>query len=263
MAEFDGLSAIVTGGASGIGAATAELIAERGGRVAVLDIDPAGSADSSNCYYCDVTSDESVSAAVRNVVSDLGGIDILVNNAGIGVQGTVVDNDIDEWRRIFDVNILGIVRVTREAIPSLKLSPCAAIVNTGSILATVGFPNRAAYGASKGAVLALTLAMAADYVQSGIRVNCVAPGTADTPWISALLSKSPDPDAERISLIERQPMGRLVTANEVAHAIAYLASPLAGSTTGTVLRVDSGIETVRTQRLQPIAVGTSARPPQS
>jgi 2-keto-3-deoxy-L-fuconate dehydrogenase len=245
MMEFNALKALVTGGGSGIGAATAQLLHERGAHVAVLDLDIDASPAGCSAYKVDVTNDESVHCAVQQATSDLGGLDILVNNAGIGAQGTVSDNDLDEWRRVIDVNVLGIVRVTRTALPALKLSSHGAIVNTCSVVATVGLPNRALYSASKGAVLSLTLAMAADYVRAGIRVNCVAPGTADTPWVGRLLSSADDPEAERAALVGRQPMGRLITAAEVAHAIAYLASPLTASTTGEVLCVDGGVQALR------------------
>jgi NAD(P)-dependent dehydrogenase (short-subunit alcohol dehydrogenase family) len=178
-------------------------------------------------------------------VGALGGLDILVNNAGIGAQGAVDANDDDEWRRVFDVNVLGIVRVSRAALRHLRASAHAAIVNTCSVAAHTGLPNRALYSASKGAVLALTLAMAADHVGDGIRVNCVAPGTVDTPWIGRLLAAAADPDAEVAALRARQPTGRLVTAGEVAAAIAYLAGPLASATTGSVLDVDGGMRTLR------------------
>jgi NAD(P)-dependent dehydrogenase (short-subunit alcohol dehydrogenase family) len=137
------------------------------------------------------------------------------------------------------------VRATRAAIGYLRESRSAAVVNTCSIAATAGLPQRAAYSASKGAVLALTLAMAADHIADGIRVNCVNPGTADTPWVGRLLDHADDPAAERARLEARQPMGRLVSADEVAHAIAYLASPLSGSTTGTALAVDGGMAGLR------------------
>jgi 2-keto-3-deoxy-L-fuconate dehydrogenase len=170
---------------------------------------------------------------------------VLVNNAGIGAQGTVEDNPIDEWRRVLDVNLLGMVRTTRAALPHLRRSGRAAIVNTCSIAATAGLPARALYSATKGAVLSLTLAMAADHLPEGIRVNCVNPGTADTPWVRRLLDATPDPEAELAALRARQPTGRLVSAEEVAAAIAYLASPLASATTGTALAVDGGMQGLR------------------
>lgn len=280
--EFSGCTALVTGGASGIGLATARLLAARGARVAVLDRDfppaepvaaehettgdsgsaspgtanvPTANAEAASpnagmhLVRADVTDDAAVRAAVADAAAALGRLDILVNNAGIGAAGTVADNDDEEWRRVFDVNVLGIARTSRAALPHLRAASAergqAAIVNTCSIAATAGLPQRALYSATKGAVLSLTLAMAADHVREGIRVNCVAPATVDTPWIGRLLDAAPDPAAERAALAARQPMGRLVTADEVAAAIAYLASPLASATTGVVLAVDGGMSGLR------------------
>jgi len=251
-AEFAGLVALVTGGASGIGLATARLLAARGARVAVLDrVKPEAAGQSEDIYpvVADVTDDAAVRAAVADVGRALGRLDILVNNAGVGAVGTVEDNDDQEWHRVLDVNVLGIVRTTRACLPLLRQAARergrAAIVNTCSIVGTAGLPQRALYSASKGAVYALTLAMAADHVTEGIRVNCVNPGTVDTPWVGRLLDAAPDPAAERAALTARQPTGRLVTADEVAAAIAYLASPLAGATTGTALAVDGGMSGLR------------------
>ncbi|HEX6347050.1 SDR family oxidoreductase [Umezawaea sp.] len=245
MTDFTDLVAVVTGGASGIGLATATLLASRGARVACLDLDADGVGAPLLGLTADVTDDEGVRAAVAAVVEEFGRIDVVVNNAGIGAQGDVAANSDDEWRRVLDVNVLGMVRVSRAALPHLRESPSAAIVNTCSVAAWAGLPQRALYSASKGAVHALTLAMAADHVREGIRVNAVAPGTADTPWIGRLLDAAPDPDAERASLEARQPHGRLVSADEVAGAVAYLASPLSGSTTGTILAVDGGMHGLR------------------
>ena len=249
MSDFTDLVAVVTGGASGIGAATAKLLVERGARVAVLDRDVAN-VDSTAfaAVPCDVTSTAAVDAAISDVVSRLGGIDILVNNAGIGAVGDVTENGDEEWHRVLDVNVVGIARVTRAAMPHLRESPHAAIVNTCSVVATVGVPQRAVYAASKGAVAALTLAMAADHVADGVRVNAVTPGTADTPWVERLLEQSGDAAAAAEALRARQPMGRLVTADEVAYAIAYLASPMSASTTGTILSVDGGMSGLRLPR---------------
>jgi 2-keto-3-deoxy-L-fuconate dehydrogenase len=245
VTEFDGIAAIVTGGASGIGLATATLLAERGTRVACLDLKPDGLPEPLLGFTADVTDDASVRAAVADAVEALGGLDVLINNAGIGAQGTVETNPDSEWHRVFDVNVVGIVRVTRAALPHLRLSKHAAIVNTCSIAATAGLPNRALYSASKGAVQSLTLAMAADHVAQGVRVNCVNPGTVDTPWVRRLLDAAADPAAELAALRARQPTGRLVTADEVAAAIAYLASPVAGATTGAVIAVDGGMQNLR------------------
>ena len=254
--EFAGLAALVTGGASGIGLATARLLAARGARVAVLDRDEGVEGfkpgqESADLYpvVADVTDDAAVRAAVAEAARAMGRLDILVNNAGIGAAGTVEDNEDEEWHRVLDVNVLGIVRTTRAALPLLRQAARergqAAIVNTCSVAAAAGLPQRALYSASKGAVYSLTLAMAADHVTEGIRVNCVNPGTADTPWVSRLLDAAADSAAERVALNARQPMGRLVSADEVAAAIAYLASPLAGATTGTALAVDGGMQGLR------------------
>jgi NAD(P)-dependent dehydrogenase (short-subunit alcohol dehydrogenase family) len=244
-AAFDGLVAAVTGGASGIGAAVARRLAAEGARVAVLDLDISAVPDGMLGVRTDVGDDASVRAAVDRVLGERHRLDVLVNNAGIGAQGTIEDNDDDEWRRVFDVNVLGIVRTSRAALPALRRSPAAAIVNTGSVAATAGLPQRAVYSASKGAVLALTRAMAADHLPEGIRVNCVHPGTADTPWVERLLQNADDPEAERAALNARQPHGRLVSADEVADAVLYLASPRSGSTTGTSIAVDGGMQELR------------------
>ena len=243
--EVDGLVAVVTGGASGIGAAIAAELARGGAAVAVFDLQVDQVAGPLVGFQCDISDDDAVRAAVQEVVDRFGRLDIVANNAGVGAQGTIADHTDDEWHRVYDVNVLGMVRVSRAALPYLRVSPAAAIVNTCSIAATAGLPQRALYSATKGAVLSLTQAMAADHLREGIRVNCVSPGTADTPWIGRLLAKAPDPAAERAALEARQPHGRLVSADEVAGAVAYLASPRAGSTTGVTLAVDGGMQALR------------------
>lgn len=245
LGDLGGLRLLVTGGASGIGHAIASAALARGASVAVLDLDPSGAPDSAIGFVADVSNSASIDAAVAAAVAALGGIDIVANNAGIGAQGTVETNSLDEWHHVFDVNVFGMVRVMRAALPHLRRSDHAAVVNTCSIAATAGLPERALYSATKGAVLSLTLAMAADHLHEGIRVNCVNPGTTDTPWIGRLLDNAGDPAAERAALEARQPTGRLVTADEVAAAVLYLAGPLAGATTGTSLAVDGGMAGLR------------------
>jgi 2-keto-3-deoxy-L-fuconate dehydrogenase len=235
---------LVTGGASGIGLATARAFARERGRVAILDQADIGPTDF--IYQrADVANDESVRSAVAKALEELGGLDVLVNCAGIGAQGTVESNSDDEWHRVFDVNVVGMVRVSRAALPALLESPAGAIVNVASIAATVGLPDRVLYSATKGAVLSMTLAMAADLLPCGVRVNAVNPGTTDTPWVGRLLSAAGEPEVERAALQARQPHGRLVTPDEVASAIVYLASSSSGSTTGTYLAVDGGMQRVR------------------
>ncbi|MTE22284.1 SDR family oxidoreductase [Streptomyces sp. TRM43335] len=240
-----GLRALVTGGGSGIGRATARALVDAGARVAVLDLAPDCRDEPWAGLEADVTDDASVRGAVAEAADLLGGIDVLVNNVGVGAVGTVEDNPDEEWHRVLDVNVLGIVRTTRAALPRLRRSAHGSIVNTCSIAATAGLPRRAAYSATKGAVLSLTLAMAVDHLHEGIRVNCVNPGTTGTPWVTRLLDAAEDPEAERAALEARQPMGRLVTAEEVAAAIVYLASPAAAAVTGTALAVDGGMAGLR------------------
>jgi 2-keto-3-deoxy-L-fuconate dehydrogenase len=235
MTEFSGLVAAVTGGASGIGAATVALLRARGATAVSLD-------RANGDIDCDVTDDAAVRSAIDQLVAQHG---LLVNNAGIGAVGRVEDHDDAEWNAVYDVNVLGLMRVTRAALPYLVASPSGAIVNTSSIASSTGLINRALYTATKGAVESLTRAMAADLIKDHVRVNAVAPGTADTPWVQRLLAQADDPDAARAALVARQPIGRLVTADEIAHAICYLASPLSASTTGTVLAVDGGAHSLR------------------
>lgn len=243
--EFDGMVAIVTGGASGIGAAIVERLRSGGAKVAIFDINKIDNDDQTLSISVNVANDENVKEAVAATVKHFGSLDIVVNNAGIGAQGTVTSNDDEEWRRVFDVNVFGMARITRACIPHLLESNSASVVNISSIAATAGLPERVLYSATKGAVSAMTRAMAADYIRNGIRVNAVNPGTADTPWVSNLLSKAEDPEAERAALNARQPHGRLVSAHEIADAVAYLASPLSGSTTGISLAVDGGMQELR------------------
>jgi len=243
--DFAGLKAIVTGGSSGIGLAAAQMLRERGARVCILDPSTPPEASELAHEVTDVSDDPSVRRSVRRAIEALEGLDVLVNNAGIGAQGTVEDNTDEEWRRLFEVNVIGMARVTRACLPALRRSQHGAIVNTCSIAATAGLPRRAAYSATKGAVLSLTRAMAADHIKEGIRVNCVNPGTVETPWVSRLLDVAEDPAAERVALLARQPHGRLVRPEEVAAAICYLASPLSASTNGTMIEIDGGMAGLR------------------
>ncbi|SDU91653.1 NAD(P)-dependent dehydrogenase, short-chain alcohol dehydrogenase family [Microlunatus sagamiharensis] len=248
--EYAGLVAAVTGGGAGIGLAVVVELVARGARVAALDVDPSGAPDGVLGVRCDVTDRASVDAAIATVVRELGQLDVVVNNAGISAVGSVEDLSDEDWRRVLDVNVVGIARVSAAALPHLRDSEAAAIVNTCSIAAQVGLPQRALYAASKGAVLAMTFAMATDHVGEGVRVNCVCPGTVHTGFVDRLLATFPDPEKERAAMGARQAIGRMVTPEEVAYAVAYLGSPRAGSTTGTALDVDGGATHLRARAVQ-------------
>jgi NAD(P)-dependent dehydrogenase (short-subunit alcohol dehydrogenase family) len=242
-----GLRALVTGAGSGIGRAAAEALEHAGARVAGLDRDKF-ELDGVLQLWADVTDGAAVLAAVARTAAELGGIDVLVNAAGIGAVGAVEANDDEEWHRLYDVNVVGVVRVCRAALPWLRRSDRGAIVNVASIAATAGLPQRVCYTATKGAVLSMSRAMAADLVHEGIRVNCVSPGTVDTPWVGRLLAAAADPDEARAQLEARQPMGRLASAEEVAAAILHLATPASGFTTGSILEIDGGMAALRMPR---------------
>jgi NAD(P)-dependent dehydrogenase (short-subunit alcohol dehydrogenase family) len=216
----------------------------------VLDLDPSDVPADVAGIRCDVTDRASVEAAVAEVVERFSGLDVLVNNAGISAVGTVEDLGDDDWHRVLDVNVVGVARVSAAALPHLRRSDHAAIVNMCSIGALNGLPQRALYNASKGAVLALTFAMATDHVHEGIRVNCVSPGTVHTGFVDRMLARFPDPAKEKAALDARQATGRMVTPEEVAVAVAYLASPRSGSTTGTALEVDGGLTHLRVRPVQ-------------
>ncbi len=242
--DFQGIRVVVTGGSSGIGLAAALRLQGAGASVAVLDLNPP-LADGLAFVEANIADDAGVRRAVEAAAQQLGGIDVLVNNAGVGAQGTIEDNDDEEWHRVFDINVLGAVRVTRAALPYLRESSSASVINMCSAAAIVGLSRRALYGAVKGALTSLTLQQAADHLREGIRFNAVHPGTADTPWVQRLLDQADDPVRERAQLEARQPHGRLVAPAEIAEAVAYLASPLAGSTTGTAVTVDGGLTSLR------------------
>lgn len=243
--EFEGLIAIVTGAGSGIGLEVTKELSAKGAKVFGFDINQGQMHPYATFIECDIGDSQSVANAFDEFRKSSNSLDILVNNAGIGSL-TTVENESDEvWQKVLNVNVIGTARVSRLAIPLLRQSKNAAIVNTASVAAIDGIPNRAAYSASKGAVLTLTLAMATDHLADGIRVNAVNPGTTDTPWVKRLLDQASDAKVAKTALEARQPMGRLVSPTEIANAIVFLASPKQAAVTGTSLNVDGGLHSLR------------------
>jgi NAD(P)-dependent dehydrogenase (short-subunit alcohol dehydrogenase family) len=228
---------IVTGTSGGIGSAIAAEFEDLGDTVVRLDI----------VDGFDVTDPEQCRTLATRVDGEHGRIDVLCNNAGIGAVGDVTQATVDEWQRVFAVNVFGIAHLSAAVLPAMRRAGTGAIVNTCSVAADVGLVERAVYSASKGAVLGLTRAMAADEAEHGIRVNCVSPGTVDGPWVRRLIDNSDDPAATRSALERRQPLGRLVAPEEVAKAVAFLAADTT-FTTGQDLLLDGGITGVRIVR---------------
>ena len=243
MVEIRGTRrALVTGAASGIGAATAERLAAEGCAVAGVDLAwTDGSARALDArMIADVADWHGLEAAVNDAAAALGGLDAVVASAGIALRGTAVTTTPEEWERVFAVNVRGVYLTAKAAIPHLRRAGGGAFVAVASQLGIVAAENAAAYCASKGAVIQLVRAMALDHTAEGIRVNCVCPGPTDTPLLEPYFAGAADPAAERRSYEQAQAHGRLVSAEEVADAIAYLVSPGAASTLGAALVVDGG-----------------------
>lgn len=234
---FNDSVVLITGGAAGIGRATGEMLARQGARINILDLSIDGAPADWTAYKGSVTDDDAIRAAIENIAGREGRIDILVNNAGISFYGSIEDGTMDDWSRVIDVNLISVARVSRLALPYLRKSDHAAIVNIASCLSQTGLARRALYSATKGGVEALTRAMAADLLGEGIRVNCVNPGTVETDFVRGLAAQTGRDISE---FAARQATGHMVSPEEVAHAIAYLARPGARSTVGSVLTVEAG-----------------------
>ena len=242
--------AIVTGGGSGIGRCTALTFAREGAVVIVADRNEAAAGTVTEearaiggrgePLALDVSNSTEVKRAIDEVASRYGRLDILVNNAGFGFAGSVVDTSEEDWDAIMDVNVKGTFLGCKYAIPIMEKNGGGVIVNTASTTSKVGIPERAAYCATKGAVASLTRAMALDHVSNGIRVNCVAPGTVETPYFTEIFAKSPDAAELRRKLEARQAMNRLGQPQEIANAILFLASDESSFCTGSMLLADGG-----------------------
>ena len=243
-----GRVAVVTGGAAGIGQAVVGVLQSHGYIVASVDLTAEGVPQGATALLADVRDQAALHKAIGSFGERHGRIDVLVNNAGVSFVGTVEDGSDEDWHRIYDINVVGMMRSTRAALPWLRRSDDAAIVNMSSCTAVNGLPQRALYSATKGAVQAMTMAIAADLVTEGIRVNCVSPGTVDTPFMAELAARDPDPAAKRASFEARQPTGRMVSSQEVGEAVAYLARPGAHSSVGSVINLDGGMTALRMPR---------------
>jgi 2-keto-3-deoxy-L-fuconate dehydrogenase len=228
---------LVTGAAGGIGTAIAQRFRQDGDIVVGLDL-------TGSDVDVDLTDSQSVNDVVSRILDEYGRIDVLCNNAGIAAVGDIVTATQDDWTATFAVNVFGLATISKAVLPHMRAYRAGAIVNTCSVAASVGLVQRAVYSASKGAVLALTKAMAADEVAHSIRVNCVSPGTVWSPWVERVVSTTEDPEATIDAMRRRQPMGRMVSVHEVADAVAYLAAP-STFTTGADFLLDGGITGVR------------------
>jgi NAD(P)-dependent dehydrogenase (short-subunit alcohol dehydrogenase family) len=260
--DFKGKRVLITGSGAGIGRSAAILFARAGACVAVNSLTKhSGEATlalvkaegKAIFVQGDVSLAKDAQGIVRETVDAFGGLDILVNCAGIVIGGRIEDVSEEDYQRVMDVNVKGTFLVSKYAIPHLRASAAGSsraagvgraagvIVNVSSILAVKGVPDRGIYAASKGAVLALTKAMAADYIRENIRVNAVCPGTTDTPSLEARLAAFPDPAAAKAAFTARQPMGRLGTSEEIAQAVLFAACDEAGFMTGAVINIDGGM----------------------
>jgi NAD(P)-dependent dehydrogenase (short-subunit alcohol dehydrogenase family) len=245
MNEFfrlDGKVALITGGASGIGEATARVFSEAGAEVLVVDIDAqraesvARNLPNACALRCDITDEQEI----KSLFAGIDRLDILVNCAGIGLVGSIEETDLTDFQRLFRVNVDGIFLVTRAAIPALK-KVRGSVLNIGSVAGLVGVKRRFAYCATKGAVTAMTRQLAVEYPKE-IRANCIAPGTVDSPFVEAYLEKYHRHEKERVrgELNERQPLGRLGRPEEIARLALYICSPAADFMNGSVVTIDGG-----------------------
>jgi NAD(P)-dependent dehydrogenase (short-subunit alcohol dehydrogenase family) len=248
MERLEGKRAIVTGAGAGIGRAIAIRLSSEGARVALADLDEqaaegvAGEIEGKTLVHqTNVTRAAEVESLVQSVLEEWGGLDVMVNNAGIGVAATAPDTSEEDLDRQMSVNLKGTFYGIKYAVPAMRSSGGGSIINMSSVAALVGVPDRAAYCAAKGAILALTRASAIDHVGEGIRVNCIAPGTVDTPWIGRITAGYDDPEEARARMQARQPHGRFVAPEEIAAMAAYLASDESASVIGACMVVDGGM----------------------
>lgn len=239
--EFSGQTVVITGAASGIGFEMAEQFHALGAEVYSADLDPSSVPAGTTPVRTDVADPESVADALRRAVEETGRIDVLCNNAGASSTSDPVSCTVEDWDRTFAVNARGVFLGTKYALPTMLAQRRGVIVNTASVAGLVGLKDRAAYCASKGAVIAFTRQVAIQYAGTGVRCNSICPGTVDSPWVGRLLAAASDPEDARTNLVARQPMGRLGQPAEIAKAALYLASDDAAFITGIELVIDGGL----------------------
>jgi 2-keto-3-deoxy-L-fuconate dehydrogenase len=245
MSGLSGYTALVTGAARGIGHAVATALLNEGADVASLDLVRDGHPDGSVPLIADLRDGRAVKEAIDDFCKKRQRLDVLVANGAVSFVGGIEDGNEADWARVLDINVTGQMRTVRAALPWLRRSEAGSIVFMTSCSALNGIPQRSLYSASKGAVQAMAMSLATDMLAEKIRVNCVSPGTVDTPFVSEIISRAPDPDGLRAAFEHRQPTGHMVDPAEVAHAVVYLANRRARSITGTVLVVDGGMGTLR------------------
>lgn len=240
MDDFAGRTVVVTGSGSGIGWEMATQFRERGARVFAADLSGTGP-DGCIALPVDVRDEAQIDQMIKTAVTETGRVDVLCNNAGIGSTKDPVTCTAEEWDAVFEVNVRGVFLGTKYAVPHMLARGSGVIVNTASIAGQVGLKDRIAYCASKGAVIAMTRAVAIQYAGTGVRCNCVCPGTVDSPWVGRLLDEVEDRERRRAELVARQPLGRLGRPEEIARAAVYLASDDAAFITGSELVIDGGL----------------------
>ncbi|MCX6151410.1 MAG: SDR family oxidoreductase [Ignavibacteriales bacterium] len=248
--EFQNNVALITGGAMGIGGAVARLLANRGAKILIVDraeeaalktiSEIKADGNDAEFFKADVSNIQDCSDAVQNAINLYGKLDILSNNAGIQRYGTVESTPEDEWDEVMNINLKSVFYMCKFAIPHLKKTK-GSIVNMTSVQAFATQRNVAAYTTSKHALIGLTRSMAIDYARDGIRVNCVAPGTVDTPMLHYAASLDPDPESVYENCKSMHPVGRIAKAEEVAEVVAFLASERASFVTGACYLVDGGL----------------------
>lgn len=251
--RFDGKIAVVTGASLGIGKACALGFAQEGAKVAIIDInEEQGKAAVKEAEAlrgeavfigADVANEQDVIAMVDGVLERWGRLDILVNNAGIYVQGDVTATEQEEWERVMAVNLRGPFLCTKHAVPAMEKNGGGTVINIASEAGLVGIPGQVAYNVSKGGLIALTRSCAVDLAGRGVRVNCVCPGTTDTPLVKEAINRADDPAAARRRLEEVRPLNRLGKPEEIASAALYLASEAAAYATGSIFSIDGGYTT--------------------